>query len=80
MVARSAERLALEAASAWTLHRYKPKSTSRSGAAGRRTPEQLVAAKTHAKEVIADIDHDTTLVAYTDGAAQGNPGPALGPL
>ena len=75
-VARSAERLALEAASAWTLHRYKPKSTSRFGAAGRRTPEQLAAAKAHAEQVIADIDHNSTLVAYTDGAAQGNPGPA----
>ena len=29
-----------------------------------------------AERIIADIDHDTTIVAYTDGAAQGNPGPA----
>ena len=48
---------------------------SRFGAACRRTPEQVAAAKAHAEKVIADIDHDTTLVAYTDGAAQGNPGP-----
>ena len=26
--------------------------------------------------ITADIDHNTTIVAYTDGAAQGNPGPA----
>ena len=25
-----------------------------------------------AERLIADIDHDTTIVAYTDGAAQGN--------
>ena len=30
----------------------------------------------YAERVIADIDHTSTLVAYTDGAAQGNPGPA----
>ena len=36
----------------------------------------MAAAKAHAEKVIADIDHDTSLVAYTDGAAQGNPGPA----
>ena len=29
-----------------------------------------------ADRIIRDTDHDTTIVAYTDGAAQGNPGPA----
>jgi ribonuclease HI len=73
---RSADRLAREATLAWVLHRYKPKSTSLYGSAGRRTPEQTAAAVALADRTISAIDHDTTIVAYTDGAAQGNPGPA----
>ena len=73
---RTAARLTSEATSAWTLHQFKPKSTSLYGSAGKRTPEQLAAAVALAERIIADIDHDTTIVAYTDGAAQGNPGPA----
>ena len=73
---RTAARLTSEASSAWALHQFKPKSTSLYGSAGKRTPEQLAAAVALAERVIANIDHDTTIVAYTDGAAQGNPGPA----
>jgi hypothetical protein len=72
---RTATRLTSEATSAWALHQFKPKSTSLYGSAGKRTPEQLAAAVALAERVIANIDHDTTIVAYTDGAAQGNPGP-----
>ena len=61
---------------AWALHQFKPKSTSPYGSAGKRTPEQLAAAVALAERIIADIDNDTTIFAYTDGASQGNPGPA----
>ena len=74
--AGSAARLSSEATSAWALHCYKPKSASRYGSAGRRTPEQQAEAVALAARVITAIDHDTTIVAYTDGSAQGNPGPA----
>ena len=73
---RTASRLTGEAASAWTLHQFKPKYTSLYGSAGKRNPEQLAAAVALAERIIADIDHDTTIVAYTDDAAHGNPGPA----
>ena len=74
--ATTATRLTKEATSACTLHQSKPKSASLYRSAGKRTPEQLAAAVALAERIIADIDHDTTIVAYTDGAAQGNPGPA----
>ena len=73
---QTAARLTSEATSAWTLHQFKPKSTSLYGSAGKRTPEQLAAAVALAERTITAIDHDTTIVAYTDGASQGNPGPA----
>ena len=75
---RTAASLTSEATSAWTLHQFKPKSTSLYGSAVKRTgtPEQLAAAVALAERIIAAIVHDITIVAYTDGAAQGNSGPA----
>ena len=58
------------------MHRHKPSSTSTYGSAGRRTPTQEAAAVALADHTIDAIDHNYTVVAYTDGASQGNPGPS----
>ena len=34
-----------------------------------------IAARALAHDIITSIDHDNTIVAYTDGASRGNPGP-----
>ena len=45
------------------------------GKAGTRTQAQAAAARTAASELIAGF-HRTAVVCFTDGACQGNPGPA----
>jgi len=72
---QAVDRLAREASNSWALHCHVPQSTSAYGSAGRRTPAQEAAARALAHNVITSIDHDTTVVAYTDGASRGNPGP-----
>jgi len=70
------DRLTRRATLSWVMHRHKPSSTSTYGSAGRRTPAQEAAAVALADHTIDAIDHNYTVVAYTDGASQGNPGPS----
>lgn len=53
----------------------RPKRGSGFGSAGSRTAAQTEAAKVDAKKKIAELPPGTIL-AFTDGACQGNPGPA----
>ena len=54
----------------------KRASSSKFGAAGRRSPEQEAAALAHVDAILQEIDHDACAVAYTDCSAIGNPGPS----
>ena len=75
---QTADRFSRAAILNWRLHCHvpkKPKSKSEFGSAGRRTSAQGEAARTLAHNTITAIDHDHTIVAYTDGASKGNPGP-----
>ena len=75
---QTADRLSRAAILNWSLHCHvpkKPKSKSEFGSAGRRTPAQGEAARSLAHNIITAIAHDDTIVAYTDGASKGNPGP-----
>jgi ribonuclease HI len=62
----------------WHLCTNKRKrvSSSKFGAAGRRTPAQAAAAQAYVDSILQAIDHDSCVVAYTDGSAIGNPGPS----
>lgn len=51
------------------------KRSSGFGKAGTRTKSQAAAAKAEAARLLADLP-EGTVVAYTDGACRGNPGPA----
>ena len=64
-----------EATLSWRLHCHMPKSKSEYGSAGTWTSAQEKAARALAQDIITSIDHDNTLVAYTDGTSRGNPGP-----
>ena len=44
------------------------------GRAGERTPQQQAAAHAHAMKIIAGLPSGT-VIAFTDGASRGNPGP-----
>jgi len=72
---QTVDRIAREATLNWRLHCHVPKSKSKYGSAGTRTPAQETAARALAHDIIASIDHENTIVAYTDGASRGNPGP-----
>ena len=72
---QTTDRLSREASLSWRLHCHVPKSKSERGSAGTRTPAQEKAARALTHDIIMSIDHDNTIVAYTDGASRGNPGP-----
>jgi ribonuclease HI len=62
----------------WHLCTAKRKraSSSKFGAAGRRSPAQTAAALAYVDSILQAIDHVSCVVAYTDGSAIGNPGPS----
>ena len=53
----------------------KPKSSSKYGSAGRRTPAQRAAVKIYVDEILKNIHPDAVTI-FTDGSALGNPGPS----
>jgi ribonuclease HI len=53
---------------------YGPKATSGLGKAGNRTASQKTAARTYGRLLLEKIKPDS-LIAFTDGASKGNPGP-----
>ena len=64
-----------EGAPADAAPRQKKGRGSGFGKAGTRTAGQAAAARQHARQLLEDLP-DGTIVVYTDGACQGNPGPA----
>ena len=54
---------------------YGPKATQGLGRAGNRTPSQKKAAMEYGRSLLAQIKPDS-LIAFTDGASKGNPGPS----
>ena len=67
------DRIARSARRAWN-HLNRPKLSRGLGNASTRTPEQQARARDQARALIAKLDPDGIHV-YTDGSAQGNPGP-----
>ena len=75
-VAKAVNRITTASLLEWeTLNSAKPPTTSTFGSAGKRTKAQQEAARKYADNILADIDRDSTVVAFTDGSAKGNPGP-----
>ena len=71
-LASAARRVAEAAAMALEDHLFpRPKTFGR---AGERTPQQQAAAHAHAMKIIAGLPSGT-VIAFTDGASRGNPGP-----
>lgn len=72
----------LEAATNWLaevaamdlISSYGPKATQGLGRAGNRTASQKTAAKAYGRSLLARVKPDS-LIAFTDGASKGNPGP-----
>ena len=67
------DRISRSAGRAWT-HFMRPKPRRGLGNASNRTPEQQAQARDYARALIAKLD-PTGIHVYTDGSAQGNPGP-----
>ena len=53
---------------------YGPKATQGLGRAGNRTASQKIAARAYGQSLLAQVKPDS-LIAFTDGASKGNPGP-----
>ena len=68
------QRLSSTAIADW-LQLSQPQSKTTFGSAGKRSSRQLQAAQEYATDLISQTGPDD-VVAYTDGASQGNPGPS----
>ena len=68
------DRISRSARRAWT-QLTRPKPSRGIGNASNRTPEQQAQARDYARALLAKLD-PTGIHVYTDGSAQGNPGPS----